>query len=812
MLADVLAPLETAVGVCAHCGQPVRADGLDTGPRFCCAGCRTVYSILHGSGLSAYYDKREAVGAEKRAAAPSGRGYESLDAPEFQALHATALPDGRLRTELFLENVHCAACVWLVEKVGDLVPGVTEARLDLPRATLRITWNPLEAKLSAVGRTLDSLGYPSHPLAGLDRSAVRRKEDRALLMKLGVAGAAAGNAMLFAAALYSGAFSGMDPEYVSLFRIGSAVVAIPSVFWCASVFHRGALSAIRTRTPHMDLPVSIGVLVGTASGLFHTWRGEGEIFFDTLTMLVFLLLVGRFLQQREQRRADGASEFLQALTPKTARLVEGTDVREVPVDAVPRGALVEIRSGDHVPVDGTVVEGTSSVDVSLLTGESLPAEVGPNASVHAGCVNVSGRIVVRADRTGVETRLSRLVEAMREAAGRRAPVVVLANRLAGYFVVIVLVAAALTALVLWHRGPEVALSRAVALLVVTCPCALGLATPLAVSAALGRAARRGIMIKGGTALEALARPGLVVFDKTGTLTEGKLSVVRFAGSEDAKAFASAAEAGSAHPIARALVAAFGKSALTAESTKETFGHGVAAVVGGKAVVAGSVPFVESRATLSDALRKDAEAVAAEALTPVVVAVDGEALAVVGIGDRIRPDARASLEALAALGHRLAVLSGDQPKVVGLVAAQIGVPFETVIGGASPEEKVRFVEARAAVGPVFMVGDGVNDASALSVATVGIAVRGGAEASLAASDVFCTEGGLRPVVEVFDGARETRRLIRSGLARSLVYNLAVGALAATGIVGPLAAAVLMPVSSISVVTSSYRGRSFRRNTP
>lgn len=821
MLADALFARDSTSGMagngaaaaCAHCGQPVPSPDPGAARQFCCSGCASVFAILNECNLEAFYAFRNDARAAARPAAPSGRTYAELDEPEFARLYCRHLDGGRLGTELFLENVHCAACVWLVEKVSAVLVGVEEARLDVSRGIVRLTWDPNAVGLSRVAAWLDSIGYPCHPLHGLDRAAVRRREDRTLLMRIGVAGAAAGNAMLFAIALYSGAFSSMDHDYLELFRWGSVVAALPSVLWSARVFYKGALAALRTGTPHMDLPITIGILVGTVSGIVNTARSHGEIFFDTITMLVFLLLVGRFLQQRHQRRADGAADYLHALAPATARVLENGGPRDVPVETVPSGALVEVRTGEHVPVDGRIVEGVSSIDSSLLTGESLPVEVAAGDPVHAGSTNVSARLVVRSEKTGQETRLARLVARVAEAASRRAPMVVLANRLSGYFVVTVLAVAALTVLAFWHKSPETALERAVALLVVTCPCALGLATPLAVSAALGRAARRGLMVKGGQFLEALAAPGLIVFDKTGTLTEGKLSLVDFAGDDTVRPLVSAAEAGSAHPVARALCSAFGSpSGIGVESMRETPGGGVEAVVSGKTVVIGSATFVGARAGApADWIAERTNAFAEAALTPVHVAVDGEIRAVAGVGDPVRRDARQSLETLRSLGYRLAVLSGDQPAVVDAIVNRIGVPFEETLGGVSPEGKLAFIEEHARRGPVFMVGDGVNDAAALSAATVGIAVHGGAEASLAAADVFATTGGLAPIVELVQGARRTLRVIRGNLARSLVYNLTVGGLAATGLVGPLLAAVLMPVSSIGVVTSSYRSRTFGDKT-
>lgn len=817
MATDALAsPLSFAAAdepTCAHCGNavPLALVQKDAMRQFCCSGCRSVFAILNEMGLDAYYRRRDESGVSARPATTTDKSYAEFDEPEFLSLHCRPLAAGTataMATELYLENVHCTACLWLVEKIPTLVPGVLEARLDLSRAVVRVVWDLPTVQLSTIARTLDSLGYPCHALHGLDREALRRREDRALLARIGVAGAAAGNAMLLAIALYCGAFDGIEQSFVEFFRFASAAVALPSLLWSGAVFYRGALAALRTRTPHMDLPITIGILVGSVSGVVNIVRSRGEIYFDTLTMLVFLLLVGRYLQRRQQRSADGAAELLGALAPSTARVVESDGVREVPVEAVSPNALVEVRAGDHVPVDGVVIEGVSSVDTALLTGESLPVDVVVGSRVHAGCINVSGRVLVRAERAGSETRVARLVRSMEEAASRKAPIVVAANRLSGYFVVTVLAIAALTGF-LWMRiDPSRAIDRVVALLVVTCPCALGLATPLAVSVALGRAARRGLLVKGGEYLEALARPGLLVFDKTGTLTEGKLAVLEFTGDRSIAPLVHAVEARSAHPVARAVERALDAGADTeVTAMRETPGGGIEARVAGHDVVVGSVPFVRGRCSIPAWALARATEVANDGTTPVLVSVDGDVRAMLAVGDPVRTDARPCLEALQRMGYRLAVLSGDQPAVVHAVSKKIGVQFDEVVGGASPEAKLAFIEEKAATGSVIMVGDGVNDAAALSAATVGIAIRGGAEASLEAADVFATHDGLHPLVELAEGSRRTLKVIRASLWRSLAYNLSVGTLAALGFVGPLLAALLMPLSSLTVIATSYRARTF-----
>lgn len=794
---------------CSHCGLPVPPARVEDHARvqFCCDGCRTVYAVIHGAGLERYYKHRAALDVdEPRPAATSERSYAELDDDKFRELYVRDAGDGLLSVELALSNLHCPACVWLVEKLGKLSPGVVEATVDLAQASVRVVWDPSVGKLSEVAQALDSLGYPPHPRQRAAALEARRREDRALLSRMAVAGAVAGNVMLIAFALYGGADS--DPQWVGVFRWVSLVVATPAVFWSGSVFFKGGLAALRTRTPHMDLPVSLGILAGYLWGAVNTVLNRGDIYFDSVTAVVFLLLVGRWLQRREQHRAKSATELLLSLTPSTARLVEDDGIREVPAHAIPMGALLEIRAGEHLPADGIVETGSSSIDASLLTGESVPVDVEPGMRVHAGCINVSSRITVRAEQTGEATRLGKLVQSIEAAAARRAPIQLLADRVAGRFVMSVLALSALTFVGWAFVDPTRAVENAIALLVVTCPCALGLATPLAVSAAVGRAARAGLLIKGGDALERLAHPALVIFDKTGTLTAGRLELSAWHGDESVKPWVSAVEARSAHPIARALVAALPEppATLKVEALLQVPGGGVHAQVDGHELVVGSLAHVRETAMVPEELEAHAQAAAGAGRTPVLVAVNGVARAVAVFADPIRPDAAEALAEMSRMGHRLAIESGDHPLVVARVAAELGVPFVSVRGGVSPEEKLRAVES--ADGPVVMVGDGVNDAAALAAAGVGVAVQGGAEASLAAADVYANRPGVRPVLELLGGARRTFGVIRRNMLLSLAYNLVCASLAVAGVISPLIAAILMPLSSLSVVTSSYRAKTFR----
>lgn len=838
---DATDPAEVA---CSHCGLPVPAVLIDveSPTQFCCGGCRQVYALLHECGLERYYAYRDAAEAPPQRALTSGRDYGELDTDDFRALYCRPGPEGTLRIELYLEGVHCSACVWLVEKLPALLPGVRETTLDFVRRVVRITWEPAEISLSRIARRLAAFGYPPHPYRGSGDMERQRQEERALLMRVGVAGAVAGNVMLMALALYSGLFDGMSPQFRAFFRWGSLLISAPAVLWAGSIFFKGALASLRTRTPHMDLPVSIGILAGFTWGALGTLLGKGEIYFDSVTMLIFALLVGRWIQHRQQRSAFEAAELLNTLTPSTAHLREGDAVRDVPAASVAAEALVEVRTGETIPVDGVVVEGSSSLDTAVLSGEPLPVDVEPGALVHAGSTNLTGLLLVRCLRSGEATRMGQLMKSVEEAARRRAPIVRLADRVAGYLVIVAIVLAALTLFGWSFVSLERAVDNTVALLVVACPCGLGLATPLVVSAALARAARRGLLIKGGDALEKIATPGTFVFDKTGTLTEGRVRLVEYAGDPSVQVAVAALEARSVHPVARAFVAAFeremeGTEAPLVEDAREELGGGMWGRVAGRELWVGNERSTRERGVVIPAWAEEVLAGWLErGLSPALIAREGTVVALAAFGDPLREDAAESLRALRALGHRLVLLSGDHPRAVSHAVAQLdraalgvaadegaGEPgegpdgtsaegsepslFDEVLGGQTPEQKLAYVEAAVARGPVFMVGDGVNDAAALSAASVGVAVHGGAEASLLAADVFARRDGVEPVVELAQGAQRTIRVLRRGLGMSLLYNVVGLSLAVSGVISPLLAAIIMPASSLTVVSNAYRSRTF-----
>ncbi|HEX8916404.1 MAG TPA: heavy metal translocating P-type ATPase [Humisphaera sp.] len=819
-----------AACTCAHCAQPV-PDGLvraGADVQFCCSGCEAVYQTLHACGLDAYYRLRDATAdGATGPATVAEQGLEAFDSPAFHEAYVTRHADGLASTDFALEGVTCAACVWLVEKLPQVAPGVVEARLSLREATVRVTWDPARLPLSKVGRSLARLGYRPHPARGTSAADLHRLESRRRLVHLGVAGAIMGNTMLLGLALYAGDFGHMDSPYRTMFRLLSALLGGLSLAWPGATFFRSAWVAVRLRTINLDVPIALALLVGGVAGLTNVALGRGEIYFDSLSVLVFLLLVGRFVQYRQQRRADDAVGLLFNLTPSTCHLVKDGGTTDVPVAALSAGDLVEVRPGELFPADGLVATGRSTVNQALLTGESTPTAVDVGLAVHAGAQNVSSPLVVRVERVGAETRVGRLMKLIEQGVRDKPPIVQFADKVGAWFTVVVTIAAA-GVFAFWSRraGLEPAIDHAVALLIVTCPCVLGLATPLTIAIAIGRLSRRDILVKSGAALERLSRGGRLLLDKTGTLTEGRLELLKWDGAHsvdglDLKHAVAALERKSNHPIGRALAGALepneespgapprARTTPDVENIVERNDGGISGTISGRAMRVGSPRYTRAAAgTVPDALNAAAADLEQSGATAVFVTVDDRVVAVAGLGDAVRPDAAEALARLRKIGWEPAVLSGDAQGVVSTVAGRLGIAAAT--GQLSPEEKLARVQDRPADGsPVVMVGDGVNDAAALAAADVGIAVRGGAEACLSAADVYVARRGLLPLVELAETSRHTMRVIHRNLVVSLSYNLLAGVLAASGVMSPLLAAIIMPVSSATVlslvVLSVGRGR-------
>lgn len=802
---------------CAHCGLPVGPRPIvEADEAFCCSACALVRGALREAGFAETVDRLRplaATGGNARPVAPDPLGVRELDTDRFLEEHTAPLDGGLREADLVLDGVHCAACVWVVERLPFEMEGVTEARLDLPRGRVRLAFDPERVELSSVADWLSRFGYALRPTRS-DRQSGRSEAEHKLLVRTGVAWALAGNVMLLAFALYSGLDAAGGPFAVAA-KWASFALAIPAVVYGGAPFFQRAWASIgmawRARDPrrlHLDTPIALGVLVGFGHSAWATVTGRGDVWFDSVAVLIAALLTARYVQLRSRRLAGDASERLLALLPAMARRVTpdgGTEA--VRLDELTRGDVVEVSAGEAVPVDGTVAEGESRVDNAVLTGESRPIPVMTGASVAAGATNLTAPLRIRVEAAGEDSRVGRLLAWVRESEGGRAPVVLWADRLGGVFVLAVFALAALTAAIWLVVDPSQIGLHVAALLVITCPCALGMATPLAFAVAAGRAARAGVFVKSDAATQALTEIDTVVLDKTGTLTEGAMRLVAHFGSDEALEAATALEAHVSHPIATALTLAVPNARGTVSHVDATNGAGVRGIVDGRLLLIGRPDWIESQiGARPPYVARFLETVVASGHTPVGIAMEGAWASALGVGDATRADAPALVDALRAEGKSVRILSGDHPETVARLAETLGIPEADALGGVTPEEKQAIVQELQEAGHrVMVVGDGVNDAAALRQSDVGVAVGGGSTASLVAADVFLTQPGLAPVLRAMATGRTAVRTVRRALAVSLAYNALGAAAAVVGLVTPLVAAVAMPVSSLLVVTIALTQR-------
>lgn len=757
------------VAACGWCGAEVESANAGTADAvFCCPGCETASTLVHGAGLDAYFARRDTMPPR-----PEGQGRR-----DWAQIPRSETPDGQVEATFHVDGLRCAACTWLSERVMLDLPGVTEAQVSYGTGAARLRFDPNVASLDEALRRVSLLGY--RPRA-VDAAPT---DDRELLNRLGVASFAAGNVMMLAVAVYLGWFSGMHEAYQGLFRWFSLLLATPVTFYSAAPFFQGAIQGLRHRVLHMDLPIALAVAGVYAHGLYATVVG-GEGWLDSLTMLVALLLVGKVLEQRGRRRAAEAAQALAVQAPSSARRITPMGLEVVPASALRIGDRFELGAGEEIAADGRVVEGHGRVQMGLLTGESEAVAVGPGRSVVAGAVLAEGHLRVEVVAPAAESMLARMAELLRDAASRP-PEPTAADRLAPWFVGLTLVASAVSFAV-WSTltGPAHALEVTVAVLVVACPCALALAAPLAAHAGLGAAARRGLLLRGGDAVRRTAEVDLVALDKTGTLTFGQPRVVT---AEDrVLRIAAGIERASVHPIARAIVDEAGARGIPlplGERILETPGQGIEGVVDGRLwrVQSGGAGVVEVREE------------------------GGALLGRIHLRDRLREEAVAAVASLRRLGVSVVLLTGDHEQVAREIGQQVGI--DEVLAARSPEEKAAWIAARRAEGRrVLFVGDGVNDGPALAEADVGIAMGHGAASSVMVADGILVHERIDALRAGLLAARAAARVGRISVWRSVIYNVATVTLAMFGLVNPLVAAVLMPLSSGLVVAGamSVEGR-------
>ena len=708
-------------------------------------------------------------------------------APSAERLAELARP-ASARLMLSLPTAHCAACMSTVENGLQAVPGVQSARVNLTLRRVSVDADP-EVTAESLIPILAGLGYEAHELdPGLLSATETDKQGRELLMRLGVAGFAMMNVMLLSVAVWSGAGDATR----DLFHWVSAAIALPTVVFAGQPFFKSALASLRVGRLGMDVPISLAIILASSISLFETFNSGNHAYFDAAVMLVFFLLAGRYLDHRTRAVARSAAEELAALeVPRAIRVVDGVE-ETVAISALAVGDLVRVRPGGRMPVDGEVISGMSEVDRSLLTGESLPAVAGPGTLVAAGEINLTGPLMVRVIAAGRDSSLHRMADLVAVAESTKTQYTSLAERAArAYSPLVHLLSFGAFGYWMWATGGDMryAINISAAVLIITCPCALGLAVPAVVTAASGKLFRKGLLIKDGTALERLAEVDYVVFDKTGTLTLGTPTPTNLDRLPmDALAVATALAAGSSHPLAVALTRAANVPPVQLTDIREVPGYGVEARLNGQIVRLG---------------RAEWAGAAPASETATYLSVAGQTHAIL-FADKLRPGAETAIAAMQAAGLRLMLLSGDAPAPVADLAARLGIT--DFAAGKLPAEKVAQVRALQDQGhKVLMVGDGLNDTAALAQAYVSISPASALDAARTASDIVLLGQDMAPVADALRIAKQSTRRIRENFALSAGYNVIAVPLALAGLATPLLAALAMSLSSITVSLNALRLR-------
>ena len=734
-------------------------------------------------------------------------------------------------TNLAVRDMNCAACVSAIENALTGVPGVVDSEVNL--AARHAAVRHFAVPDSILTRAVAEAGYGATVVKSDviedDGERMEERTERAAV-RVRFIFAAVLSALIMSAGLLNESLGA--PYSVRQVHLLLFLLATPVQFWCGWRFLKGFWSGLRHRTADMNSLIAVGTLAAygySAAGVAapHALVGPGEpvsVYFDTSAMIITLILLGRLLEIRSRGRATEAIRALMDLRPETACVLRNGDETRVPVEDVAVGDLIRIRPGDRVPVDGIVQEGRSSVDESVMTGESMPVEKDGGSRVLGATLNKTGSFTFRATQVGAETVHARIVRMVRQAQGSRAPVQRVADRVAGVFVPVVFGVALLTFALWWiansGSGASNAVLNAVAVLIIACPCALGLATPTAILVGAGRAAELGVLIKGGAVLETAHRLDTIVLDKTGTLTTGRPAVTDLVTTgayteSELLSLSASVEQGSEHPLGDAIRNAARERKQTVEESLEFEalpGQGVRAKKAGRAILLGNRRLVESQAVLSDDLDAKAARLEAGGKTVLFLAVDDRVEGLIGVADVLKPEAVRAVAGLKSLDLSVILLTGDNARTAEAVAEQADVP--RVIAGVMPDEKAaRIAELQDRRHCVAMVGDGVNDAPALATADVGIAVGTGTAVAMESADITLMSGSLSGIEAAIRLSGRTMRTIRQNLFWAFAYNVLLIPVAALGLLnplgGPMVAAAAMALSSVSVISNSLRIRKFRR---
>ena len=805
--------MTTLAQTCFHCGLPVPAGGAwsvvieDMSQPMCCPGCEAVAQAIVDNDLTDYYRTRQSLPEGAAAIVPDALGL--YDAPELASQFQGE--NGKAETTLSVEGIRCAACVWLIEKRLSQVPGLQSANLNVATEKLQVSWDAAQCKPSDILAAVREVGYVAYPFDPIQHGEMLRKNARQMFKRLFVAGLSMMQVMMYAVPAYFAEAGSIETDMAQLMRWASLVLTLPAVFYSAQPFFQGAWADLRRKVAGMDVPVALGIAAAFAGSVWSTVAGEGEVYFDSVTMFIFLLLASRYLELVARRRAAASLETMQHALPDAAWLLKdypnSREASQVPAAQLRAGDVILAKPGDPIAADSVIIEGDTALDMSLLTGESQPQARRIGEQVVGGAVNMLQPVILRVERVAKESTLAALIR-MIERAGQGKPAIAhWADKVAAWFVAALLVlAVGVLSFWLWHDASR-AWPIAIAVLVVSCPCALSLATPSALAAATDRLLRQGVLIMQPHVLETLHRATHVVFDKTGTLTEGRpqLQALDLLGSLQRDAvlgMAAAMEAGSAHPLAQAMISVAhteSVSAIEIDRVAHHAGQGLEARLDDQLYRLGTAAFV---AEISGSANDQMLADDLSGVSYVYLGSRSGWLARFAFADTLKPNALQVVNHFRSQGRRVVLLSGDSPTIVQQVAASL--QMDEAHGGMLPNQKLAYVQRLQQQGAVVVVvGDGMNDAAVLRGADVSFAMGSGAALAQSHADAVLIHAQLSLLLDAADAAAACMRVIRQNLTWATLYNLLAIPAAAFGLLTPWMAGLGMSLSSAFVVANALR---------
>lgn len=788
---------------CFHCQEPVLTGQQfvtrinDRDELMCCPGCQAVSQAIVDAGLLSYYKFRTEPGSKQNALVPEAlTQFSAYDLPEVQQdfVHSE---DNVESVSLSIDGITCAACAWLIEHKVKQLTGVSQVLVNSTTQRAMISWDKRTVKLSDILGQISRIGYQAAPYQVDEQELNNKLNSRKFLLRLGLAGFATMQVMMFALALYTGYFTDLDVQYRDYFRWVSMIFATPVVLYSAQPFYFSAIRTLLSGKLNMDVSVSIAIGGAYVASCFATVNGTGEVYFESVSMFTFFLLLGRYFEQKARQKASVSSSNLHKLVPLTAHLVNDNGQEEIPAKKLRLNDVILVKPGEMIAADGVVIEGHTSINEAMLTGEQMPIEKTVASQVYAGTINVDQPIKVSVTALGQDQLVAEIIRLQELASNTKPAIALLADKLSRYFSGTILTIATITYLV-WHQiSPEDAFWVTLSVLVATCPCALALATPTAVTCATAIFTRLGIITRKAGVFEKLPLIKHVVFDKTGTLTCGTLSIGQTQCMADltktqALAIAAALETGSRHPIAAAFTV-FADNALVAEEVHHKVGFGVRGRIDGTDYLIGNAVFTGASIDTRDPAQKIWLARSCNEQLEVLASFE--------IQDNIRQDSKATIEMLKQQGCRISIASGDSSGHVHQLAKELGI--DDVHSGLTPADKLALVTRLQQHTRVAMFGDGINDAPVLAGADLSVAMGSGSAIAKNSADLILLGDHLSRFTQAVSVAKLTTQIIRQNLAWALGYNALILPLAVTGHVAPYIAAIGMSASSLIVVGNSLR---------